>query len=222
MIFVNHFLSHFRETTFSAQRAKVLLTCILPSSIFASDDHAIEGGVEMANSKTETGNRAEAIRRYVDEMKGLVADKRVAQTRIIVLGRRIQKELGIPSGDFAMGVRLALLAERGKQSTVDSIREIMLALGNSLPAIAQEPETVAAPQPPMFGLISAPPVRKRDLVIEALSMYGPMTAAELQTRLAGIGGKFPVAPHLTHLARMGRVKHLGTMWCSIYRGGEIR
>jgi hypothetical protein len=164
----------------------------------------------MANSKTETGNRAEAIRRFVDEMKSLMADRRVAQRyssaaqrRVVALRRRASKELGFTPDDFAMGVHLAGLAERGKQETVDSIREIMLALGNSLPAIAEEPT------PPNHNPTPEAPARKRDLVVHALSTHGPMTARELQTRL---GTEFAVAPHLTHLARRGRVKHSGTQW----------
>jgi hypothetical protein len=175
----------------------------------------------MANSKTETRNRAEAIRRFVDEMKSLVADRRVAQRhssaaqrRVVALRRRASKELGFTPDDFAMGVSLAALAERGKQDTVNSIREIMLALGNSLPAIAEGPTITRGPPEKIDVPAHEPPTRKRDLVIQVLSTHGPMTAAELQTRLADIGGEFPVAPHLTHLARNGRVKHQGTQWSS--------
>jgi hypothetical protein len=163
----------------------------------------------MANSKTETGNRAETIRRFVDEMQSLMADKRAAQRRIGALGRRANKELGFKPGDFAMGVRLAVLAERGKQDTVNSIREIMLALGNSLPAIAEEPTITRGTPEKIDAPAHESPVRKRDLVVHALSTHGPMTARELQTRL---GTEFAVAPHLTHLARRGRLKHSGTQW----------
>jgi hypothetical protein len=161
----------------------------------------------MANSKTETGTRAETIRRFVGEMQGLMADRHVAQRRITALARRVHKELGLAPSDFTMGVRLAILAERGKQDAVNSIREIMLALGNSLPAIAEEPTPTKLQQ--NYNSTPEAPVRKRDLVVQALLTHGPMTAAELQRRL---GSEFPVAPHLTHLEHDGRVRHQGTQW----------
>jgi RNase P protein component len=171
----------------------------------------------MAKAMTEVGvrteDRPEAIRRAVEEMGELLIEKNRARDRIRLLVRRVHNELNIPPGDFVMGVRLHSLAERRKQQTVDNLREIMFALGNGLPNIAP-PVTSPPTRTARFTRDAVRdsvelPVSKRDLIVQILTTQGPMTAAELKTRL---GDKIEVGPHLSQLKGLGRVQHQGTQW----------
>jgi ribosome maturation protein Sdo1 len=155
---------------------------------------------KMNGTMTRTEDRPEVIRRAIEEMGELLIEKNRARDRIRALVRRVHSELGIPAGDFVMGVRMNSLAKERKQQTVNNLREIMFAMGNSLPSIA----------PPATPTVEvSAPVYKRDLIVQVLTTHGPMKEIEIRQRL---GSESSVAGHLSHLKTSGRVKHRGTQW----------
>ncbi len=152
-------------------------------------------------------DRATKIRYYTKEINNLKEDKKRlgVQTRIIgdqisKLYARIKEDLDYERGDFNISMQLHNLAVRKQKKTLDTVREIMLALGDIIPKI----EVVKQPE------ISTDQITGKDLIVQVLQKYGPQTASEIKQHLPSIASS--VSSHLSRLNQLNRVRHNGQIW----------